>query len=472
MLRQAGIPLLSTQAITASRLTPVAPHERRTIMAWLQLRIHSAHPEFAEEILLGNGAVGVSFIDAEDRPVLEPAPGETPLWENTVILGLFPDTADLAQAQAALRELLPDGADVAIAQELIEDQDWVRAWLDHWHPLKFGARLWVAPTEKIGEIDDPQAIVLKLDPGLAFGTGTHPTTALCLEWLAGQDLAGKTVLDYGCGSGILAIAALKLGAAKAICVDIDPQALTATRNNARENGVEDRVHVMLPEDFVPFPADTVIANILAKPLIALAPLLASSVRPGGGLVLAGLLERQQEDVRDAYATWFEFEPDQIKEGWTRIAGRCTMPALINHLRISDTLATAGQPQPVHFPVLARAGYDTVVNLAVPASPNFLPDEAALCAQNGLRYFHLPVAWRNPTREDFERFMALMQAPTPGKRFVHCALNKRVAAFVFLYRVIGLGETVEVASQDLHRIWEPDEIWGPFVKQMLEAYRVG
>ena len=182
-------------------------------MAWLQLRISSAHPEFVEEILLGNGAVGVSFIDGEDRPVLEPLPGETPLWENTVTLGLFHDNADLAPAQAALRELLPDGDSVQIKTELVEDQDWVRAWLDHWHPLKFGDRLWVAPAEKIGEINDPAAIILKLDPGLAFGTGTHPTTALCLEWLSQQDLKGKTVLDYGCGSGILAIAALKLGAA-------------------------------------------------------------------------------------------------------------------------------------------------------------------------------------------------------------------------------------------------------------------
>jgi ribosomal protein L11 methyltransferase len=439
-------------------------------MAWLQLRVSSAHPEFAEEVLLSNGAVSVSFIDAEDVPVLEPAPGETPLWENTVTLGLFREHSELAPVIAALRDLLPDGADTAIASELIEDQDWVRAWLDHWHPLKFGAHLWVTPGEKIGEIEDPQAIILKLDPGLAFGTGTHPTTALCLDWLAAQDLSGKTVLDYGCGSGILAIAALKLGAARAICVDIDPQALTATQNNAAENGVLDRVKVMLPDKFVPFPADFVIANILARPLVQLAPLLASSIRTQGGIVLAGLLERQQEEVRAAYAPWFSFETDTVKEGWTRIAGACRVPALISFLRISETLHTAGQPQREHFPLLARDGYEAVINLAMPASSNFLKDEAELCAQNGLRYTHIPVEWTQPTRENLDQFFALMKQLEGRKILLHCALNMRVSSFVFLHRVIGLGETVEVASQDLRRIWNPDEVWSAFMQQMQDSRR--
>jgi ribosomal protein L11 methyltransferase len=437
-------------------------------MAWLQLRIYSAYPEFSEEILLSQGAVGVSFIDAEDVPVLEPAPGETPLWDNTVTLGLFHDTVSLIPAQAALRELLPDGASAVITQELIEDQDWVRAWLDHWHPLRFGSHLWVTPREKIGEISDPAAIILKLDPGLAFGTGTHPTTALCLEWLSSQDLQGKTVLDYGCGSGILAIAALKLGAKKAICVDIDPQALTATLNNAQENEVEDRIAVMLPEKFVPFPADFVIANILARPLIALSPLLASSIRQGGKIVLAGLLERQQEEVRTAYVPWFTFEPDQIKEGWTRIAGHCQAPAMISFLRIHENLVTAGQPQAVHFPMLAKAGYDTVINLAMPSSSNYLPNEAELCAQNGLSYVPLPVDWKNPTETDLREFFAQMETLATRKTLVHCALNMRVSVFVFLYRVIRLGENMEVAAQDLHRIWKPDEIWSAFAQKMQGA----
>ena len=438
-------------------------------MAWLQLRIHSAHPEFAEEILLSNDAVGVSFMDAEDHPVLEPAPGETPLWDNTVTLGLFYDTADLAQALAALRELLPDGADAFIVQELIEDQDWVRIWLDHWHPLKFGEHLWVTPGEKVGEIQDADAIILKLDPGLAFGTGTHPTTALCLEWLSAQDLKGKTVLDYGCGSGILAIAALKLGAKQAICVDIDPQALTATMSNAHENGVEARIKVMLPQEFVPFQADFVIANILARPLVTLAPLLASSIVTSGKIVLAGLLERQQQEVREAYAPWFSFETDQIKEGWTRIAGKCRMPAIINFLRINESLGTAGQPQAAHFPVLAKAGYNTVINLAMPSSPNYLDDEMQLCAQNGLRYMPLPVEWKNPTEKNLLDFFALMEAQSSHKIFVHCAMNKRVSSFVFLYRVIKLGENLEVASQDLHQIWMPDETWNRFQTEMLRIH---
>lgn len=444
------------------------PFRIATSMAWLQLRILSAHPEFAEEILLAQGAAGISFMDAEDRPVLEPAPGETPLWESTVTLGLFHDHIDLAPAQTALRELLPDGADATITQELIEDQDWVRAWLDHWHPLKFGAHLWVTPTEKIGEISDPDAIILKLDPGLAFGTGTHPTTALCLEWLSAQDLKDKIVLDYGCGSGILAIAALKLGAKKAICVDIDPQALTATQNNARENGVENRIKTLMPADFVPFPADFVIANILARPLITLAPLLASSIRPHGKIVLAGLLERQQEEVREAYAPWFTFEADQIKEGWTRIAGRCRIPALINELPINDLLVTAGQPQEEHFPVLAKAGYDAIINLAMPSSPNYLAGEANLCAQHHLQYLALPVEWKQPTLKNLNDFFAAMESLKGRKVLVHCALNKRVSVFVFLYRVIKLGEDVEVASKDLHRIWQPDQTWAQFCQEMLTS----
>lgn len=295
-------------------------------MAWLQLRVHTRHPEFADEILLAHDASAVSFVDAVDQPVLEPGPGETPLWENTVTLGLFTDGTALEPVIASLRELLPDGDSASFHTELIEDQDWVRVWLKDCPPLKFGERFWVVPRAKVAEVTQADAVLLRLDPGLAFGTGTHPSTALCLDWLARQDLHGKTVLDYGCGSGVLAIAALLLGASRAVCVDIDPQALTATRDNAEENGVGDRVTVMLPADFTPFPADVVLANILANPLIKLAPLLASSVQRGGHLVLAGLLDRQAEDVHAAYAPWFEREADLSREGWTRIHARCHTPA--------------------------------------------------------------------------------------------------------------------------------------------------
>lgn len=290
-------------------------------MAFLQLRVSSAHPGFVDEALMTAGALSVSFIDAEDDPVLEPLPGETPLWRNTVVLGLFPDGTDVSAVVSLLRELVPDGHAVTVASTLVEDQDWVRAWLEHWQPLRFGRRLWVTPAEKRGEIDAVDAIVLTLDPGLAFGTGTHPTTDLCLRWLDGLSLQGKTVLDYGCGSGILAIAALLLGADRAVAVDIDPQALIATRQNAETNGVADRVETCLPEAFTPFAADVVVANILSGPLVSLAPLLDRCLADHGVLALAGLLDRQADEVRAAYAGFLDFAPDAGHEGWTRISGR-------------------------------------------------------------------------------------------------------------------------------------------------------
>lgn len=435
-------------------------------MAWLQLRVRSKHPEFAEEVLLAHGASAVSFVDAVDDPVLEPAPGETPLWEDTVTLGLFAENTDLAPVIASLRELLPDGDSAGITHELIEDQDWVRVWLKDCPPLKFGERLWVVPREKVAEVTQSDAVILRLDPGLSFGTGTHPTTALCLEWLAGQDLRGKVVLDYGCGSGVLAIAALLLGAERAVCVDIDPQALQATRDNAAENGVADRVSVFMPEDFVPFAADVVVANILANPLIQLAPLLASSIARGGRIALAGLLDRQADEVHQAYAPWFDFEDDVSREGWTRIAGRCRLPALIAHRRINDRLASAGQPRAEHFAVLAKAGYEAVINLAMPTSPNFLVDEAALCAQHGMSYHHIPVPFDAPDAGHVNAFTAQMRALAGRKIFVHCALNLRASAFVFLHRVLDLGESPQKASQDLLAIWQPQGAWRALIDRSL------
>lgn len=289
-------------------------------MAWLQLRVHSRYPEFVDEILQACGASAVSFIDAEDDPVLEPAPGETPLWSNTVTLGLFPEKTDLQPVLDALREQLPEADTLQVSDELVEDQDWVRVWLKDCPPLKFGERLWVCPHEK--RVDEPGSVTLLLDPGLAFGTGTHPSTALCLEWLATHDVSDQHVLDFGCGSGILAIAALLLGARHAVAHDIDPQAIQATRDNAVTNGVSDRLTTVDPERRVePFPADLVLANILARPLIELAPQLSATIRSGGALVLAGLLDRQADEVRAAYAPWFDFEPDHCRDGWTRLYGR-------------------------------------------------------------------------------------------------------------------------------------------------------
>ncbi|HKY93199.1 MAG TPA: 50S ribosomal protein L11 methyltransferase [Nevskiaceae bacterium] len=289
-------------------------------MPFLQVRVQSRHPEFAEEILLGHGASSVSLVDAGDDPILEPPLGESPLWPTTIAIGLFADDASAADVEVAVRELLPDGATCLFQTERVEDQDWVRVWLEDCPPLKFGERLWVCPRER--RVDEPGCTTLILDPGLAFGTGTHPSTALCLDWLARNAVAHQRVVDFGCGSGILGIAALLLGARECTAFDIDPQAIQATHDNARENGVASRLRTIAhDETFEPFPADLVLANILARPLVELAPLLARCVRVGGAIVLAGLLDRQADEVRDAYAPWFTFEPDGRREGWTRIAGR-------------------------------------------------------------------------------------------------------------------------------------------------------
>lgn len=289
-------------------------------MSFQQIRVLSAHPEFAEELLLACGASSVSMVDAGDDPVLEPAPGATPLWSRTVVIGLFEAQADVAHVQAMLRERLPDGAAVELMVERVEDQDWVRVWLKDCVPMKFGTRLWVCPREK--RIDEPGCATLLLDPGLAFGTGTHPSTALCLDWIARNQMQDLEVLDFGCGSGILGIAALLLGARRCTAVDIDAQAILATRDNAQQNGVGERMRALEHDaSLVPFGADLVLANILARPLVELAPLLRSSLKPGGRIVLAGLLDRQAEEVRAAYAADFEFEPDVSREGWTRIAAR-------------------------------------------------------------------------------------------------------------------------------------------------------
>ena len=290
-------------------------------MPFTNLTVLSRFPDFAEEVLLAHGAQSVTQVDAADDPVLEPGPGETPLWPRTRTIGLFDEAQDLAPAIAALRDTLPDGAGAIVTTAELEDQEWVRIWLRDWKPLRFGERLWVCPRAKLDEIGDPGAVVVALDPGLAFGTGTHPSTALCLEWLAGAELAGKTVLDYGCGSGLLAIAALKLGAAQATAIDIDPQALTATRENAVANGVADRLTVLAAADYRERPHAVTVANILAGPLAALAPRLTASTARGGALVLAGLLPAHAPEVERAYAAAFEWRPVTEREGWVRLEGR-------------------------------------------------------------------------------------------------------------------------------------------------------
>ena len=259
-------------------------------------------------------------MDSQDTPIFEPLPGETRLWGNTDVIALFDAETDMNPILTALQEsqLLESGFAYKIEQ--IEDKDWEREWMDNFHPMKFGKRLWICPTWR--EIPEPDAVNVMLDPGLAFGTGTHPTTTLCLEWLDSLDLEGKTVIDFGCGSGILAIAALKLGAKSAVGIDIDPQAILASRNNAEANGVADRLQLFLSDDKpADLKADVVVANILAGPLKELYPVISQLSKAQGDLGLSGILATQAQSVCDAYAQTFELDPVVEREEWCRITGK-------------------------------------------------------------------------------------------------------------------------------------------------------
>jgi len=290
-------------------------------MPWLQLSFDVAREQaetFSFNLELA-GALSVTLGDAGDEPQLEPAPGETPLWSLVTVTGLFDCDAETQAVVERLALHLTAQLGAAPRIERIEDQVWERVWLDTFKPTRFGQRLWVCPHGQ--QPDDPNAIIVALDPGLAFGTGHHATTALCLEWLDGAALAGKTVLDFGCGSGILALAALKLGAARAIAVDHDPQALTATHDNAAANGVAERLEIYAPEELPALGADVVLANILAGPLIELAPRLTALLRPAGEVVLSGVLADQVDGVRAAYARQIELAPTRLREEWALIYGQ-------------------------------------------------------------------------------------------------------------------------------------------------------
>ncbi|HBV41005.1 MAG TPA: 50S ribosomal protein L11 methyltransferase [Erwinia sp.] len=290
-------------------------------MPWIQMKINTtgAQAEELGDALIENGAVSVTFQDTHDNPVFEPLPGETRLWGDTDVIGLFDAETDMQDVIAGLEHhpLLGNGFHHKIEQ--IEDKDWEREWMENFHPMRFGQRLWICPSWR--DVPDPDAVNVMLDPGLAFGTGTHPTTSMCLSWLDGLDLAGKTVIDFGCGSGILAISALKLGAAQAIGIDIDPQAIQASRDNAERNGVSERLSLYLPhEQPENLSADVVVANILAGPLRELAPLISVLPVSGGHLGLSGVLSSQAEGVCEAYADKFTLDPVAEKEEWCRITG--------------------------------------------------------------------------------------------------------------------------------------------------------
>ncbi|KUM39786.1 50S ribosomal protein L11 methyltransferase [Pseudomonas sp. EpS/L25] len=287
-------------------------------MSWLQVRLAltPAQAETYEDLMLELGAVSVTFMDAEDQPIFEPDLGTTPLWSQTHLLALFEGDTDAAALEQRVR-LLANGLTYEV--ERLEDQEWERSWMDNFQPMRFGQRLWIVPSWH--EAPEPEAVNLLLDPGLAFGTGTHPTTSLCLQWLDGEPVAGRQVLDFGCGSGILAIAALLLGAERALGTDIDVQALEASRENANRNGIDPaRFPLYLPADLPSEPADVVVANILAGPLVGLAEQITRLTRVGGRLALSGILAEQAEDVRAAYAGSFDLEPTATLDGWVRISG--------------------------------------------------------------------------------------------------------------------------------------------------------
>jgi ribosomal protein L11 methyltransferase len=290
-------------------------------VSWLEaaLEIAEAEREAAEGALEAAGALAVVLEDAGDQPILEPGPGETPLWPSIRLSALFEAAADRAAILLALLAALPGLGPQQVAFREIADRDWTRAWMDRYRPMRFGGRLWIYPSH-IEPPADGDAVVVRLDPGLAFGTGTHATTALCLEALAELPLQGREVLDFGCGSGVLAIAALRLGAAGACGVDNDPQALTATRDNARANGVEARLALVAAADFEPRRYDVVVANILAQPLIELAPRLLACLAPGGSLILSGILSEQGAEVVAAYAAGLGDIERVEREGWLRISG--------------------------------------------------------------------------------------------------------------------------------------------------------
>lgn len=307
-------------------------------MAWQQLHLQceKANVELAETLLLEADALSIALDDAGDQPLFEPLPGESPLWDEVILTGLFDATTEGGSLQA-IEQLSHDIAAQVHASRVwlsaVEDKDWEREWMSHYHPIECANDLWIVPNWITPP--KPEATNIIMDPGLAFGTGYHATTRLCLDWLTEQNLQDKIIIDYGCGSGILGVAALLLGAKHVYAVDIDPQAVLATNQNAARNQVEHQLQAFLPEDFNAYcsehniaAVDVIVANILAKPLIGLAPYFATLIAPQGRIVLAGLIESQTEQVSDAYAPYFALDPKhafsaQEDQHWQRLSGTFT-----------------------------------------------------------------------------------------------------------------------------------------------------
>lgn len=290
-------------------------------MPWLQLILECSADDapLYSDLLSEQGAAAVTMVDSADQPLFEPAVGTTPLWNNTRVVGLFETDVDI---DAVLLELAAARAPEPLPPlriEQLEDKDWNRAWMDTFQPMRFGEKVWIVPSWHTPP--DADGVNILLDPGLAFGTGTHPTTRLCLEWLDAHPPRGAKVIDYGCGSGILAIAAALLGAESVLCIDNDPQALIATRDNAERNKVESRLIAMLPESAPETPCELLLANILAGPLMELAEKFSRLVQPGGQVVLSGILPEQAGAVRASYLPWFDMAEPMEHDGWIRLEGR-------------------------------------------------------------------------------------------------------------------------------------------------------
>jgi ribosomal protein L11 methyltransferase len=289
-------------------------------MSWLELsvRVSRRNAALVETLLQNEPVLALTLTDDANDPVLEPGVGETPLWPSVCVTALFDgetSTVELAQ----LLSLIP-GVDRPnlVSFRKFDDQPWERTWLDRFKPMQFGHGLWIVPGDQTAPADAVN--VLRLDPGLAFGTGTHPTTRLCLQWMDGHDFTGQTVVDYGCGSGVLGIVAAIKGAARVICIDNDPQALTATRENAKRNDVTARLQILAPDQFEAGVADVVLANILAGPLIELSSVFLAGLRPAGDLVLSGVLEAQANEVAAAYRSHMAALSITSDDGWVRLHG--------------------------------------------------------------------------------------------------------------------------------------------------------
>lgn len=289
-------------------------------MSWLELsvRVSRQNAPLVESLLENEPVLALTMTDDADDPVLEPGVGETPLWPSVCVTALFSGDTPVEPLTHML-SLIP-GVDWPhqVNFRKFEDEQWERVWLDRFKPMQFGSGLWIIP----GEADIPASAkyALRLDPGLAFGTGTHPTTHLCLEWMDAHDFDAESVVDYGCGSGVLGITAAIKGAKIVDCIDNDPQALIATLDNAKRNGVEGTINAMAPEQFTPQKADVVLANILAGPLIELAPRLSASLRPGGSLALSGILEEQAPELEKAYSADFPGLQKKVLNGWVLLTG--------------------------------------------------------------------------------------------------------------------------------------------------------